>query len=288
MRTFRKLIGTGFKRGKAVKYRIGEVEITLPAGHALPGYQSSFRLYDRFLLSVGRVALEGWIVDIGANVGDSAAAFVSGPPKNLLCIEPHKPFLAALEKNRTALESGGSHVVVEPVAVTRNVGAFRLDANNSTARLVPGPSAASEHLVGETLDGVVKRVCADDPVAFIKCDVDGFDAEALLSGTETLSLWRPAVYFECDAAHDQHDSYLELFELLRSLGYELKTFDNFGMPLLDVESERAFGQLLNYTASLKARQSQQTIYYVDCFAFPPESSTATEILRDYNDLVRVG
>lgn len=291
MKNFKNLMQVLTKRHKLQKYCIGNIEIALSPAHALPAYQSSFRLYDRFPLCVGQVAVEGWVVDIGANVGDSAAAFVSGPPKNLLCIEPHKPFLDILKKNKAALESAGSRIVIESAAVARTIGTVCLDASASTAKVSTNTlntSALSEAVASEPLDRIVRRVCGDEAVAFIKCDVDGFDAEALLSGTKTLSRWRPALYFECDTNLGQIDGYLELFRLLRSMGYQLKTFDNFGMPLLDVESERIFEQLLIYTASLKAERSQQTIYYVDCFAFDPGSPTAAEILRYYNDLVGVG
>jgi hypothetical protein len=92
-------------------YRIGEHEIMLKGQHELPLHQLHHRLYDRFPISLGLAHGDGWIVDISANVGDSAAAFASGSPKQILCIEPVAHFYSLL--CRAPASGWGKHYLRE-------------------------------------------------------------------------------------------------------------------------------------------------------------------------------
>ena len=69
-----------------VRYRVGAVELELPLSHELPFYQHDHPRYDRQL---GAIAAElgGPVVDIGANVGDTAAAIRAESDVPILCVE---------------------------------------------------------------------------------------------------------------------------------------------------------------------------------------------------------
>jgi hypothetical protein len=91
-------------------HRIGEHEMMLTGQHELPLHQLHHRLYDRFPISLGLAHGDGWIIDIGANVGVSAAVFASGSPKQILCIEPVAHFYSLLEKDATRLRAAGANI----------------------------------------------------------------------------------------------------------------------------------------------------------------------------------
>src|SRR5262245_91240 len=92
-------------------HRIGDHEIMLTGQHELPLHQLHHKLYDRFPISLGLSHRHGWVVDIGPNVGDSAAAFASGSPKQILCIEPVAHFYSLLEKNAARLRAAGANII---------------------------------------------------------------------------------------------------------------------------------------------------------------------------------
>ena len=68
-------------------HRIGEHEIVLTGQHELPLHQLHHKLHDCFPMSLGFAHREGWIVDIGANVGDTAARSVTAREQPLIYFE---------------------------------------------------------------------------------------------------------------------------------------------------------------------------------------------------------
>ena len=128
-----------------VRYRVGAVELELPLSHELPFYQHDHPRYDRQL---GAIAAElgGPVVDIGANVGDTAAAIRAESDVPILCVEGDPRFFALLERN---------------ARVTRT-------ASSSSAR-----SSKVPHAVGSSVDvGTANVVEGDDdaPVEAARAD----------------------------------------------------------------------------------------------------------------------
>ena len=78
------------------------MELELPLSHELPFYQHDHPRYDRQL---GAIAAElgGPVVDIGANVGDTAAAIRAESDVPILCVEGDPAFFALLERNARAI-----------------------------------------------------------------------------------------------------------------------------------------------------------------------------------------
>jgi hypothetical protein len=60
-----------------------------------------------FPISLGFAHGDGSIV----HVGDSAAAFASGSPKQILCIEPVAHFYSLLEENAARLRAAGANII---------------------------------------------------------------------------------------------------------------------------------------------------------------------------------
>lgn len=280
--------GSFFRRLKTAStredvYQIGDVEIVLTSNHPLPNYQAEHRLYDRLPLILGLEDFDGWIIDVGANVGDSAAAFVSGPPKKILCIEPYPDYVAVLKCNKTALEANGSQIQIAPYAASRHALNVQLAADSGTARATFEGNA--ESLPALTLDDIIMRYCADQTIDLIKCDVDGLDADVLLSGMETIQRHKPIIYFECDIISDQIDEFVELYRKLSQIGYKFVLYDNFGLPMQGVRDLRDFQDTLEYICKFRNSKSQRTLFYVDCLAFNSESQQASNIISNYASLV---
>ena len=88
-----------------VRYRIGSVELELPLSHELPFYRHDHPSYDRQLGAIA-AALGGPVVDVGANVGDTAAAIREESGVPILCVEGDPTFFDLLERN--AAKIGGA------------------------------------------------------------------------------------------------------------------------------------------------------------------------------------
>jgi FkbM family methyltransferase len=162
------------------------------------------------------------VFDIGAHVGDRVAAFRRLNAR-VVAIEPQPAFVKILK----LLYGRTSDVTIEATAVGRNSGTIELmiNANNPTvstasrnfvnaARNAPGWETQSWtktlRVPVTTLDALIER---HGIPAFIKIDVEGFEAEALAG------LTRPVKALSFEFTTIQRDVALACVELCIALGY---------------------------------------------------------------------
>lgn len=83
-------------------YIIDGFELLTGSEHMLKTFQESFKMYDRFVPWLGVIVDEmekDWIIDIGANVGDTVAGLIKHTKSKVLCVEPDEVYFNLLEKN---------------------------------------------------------------------------------------------------------------------------------------------------------------------------------------------
>jgi len=189
-----------------VRYRIDGVELELPLSHQLPFYRAAHPEYDAPL---ARIACElgGPVVDVGANVGDTAAAIRARCGIPILCVEGDERFFALLERNATRL----GDVELERSFVDAPARG-RVERAHGTARVVAGD--------GTLPAKPLKQVLEDHPrfaaPAVLKLDTDGLDVPILLANLDLLARLRPVLFFE----YDPHlGARPEVFTRLREAGY---------------------------------------------------------------------
>ena len=85
------------------EYKVGNHQILLPLNHLLDQYQAKWTRYDTVLGIVAQIVFEKYpestAIDIGANVGDSAALINKYINIPILCIEGYPEFIPFLEYN---------------------------------------------------------------------------------------------------------------------------------------------------------------------------------------------
>jgi FkbM family methyltransferase len=200
-----------------VRYRIGTVELELPLSHELPFYRKDHPAYAE---NVGRIAAElgGPVVDIGANVGDTAAIVRAASDVPILCVEGDDRFFAILRRNAARidppLELEHAYVDAPPRA--------SVERGRGTARLVAGGTAVRTRTLAEIL--------SDHPgfaePALVKIDTDGHDVAIVLAELQLLEHLRPALFFEYDP-HLGADPVV--FQRLAEIGYRTAhVYENTG------------------------------------------------------------
>lgn len=82
-------------------YNIDGFDMDLGEGHMLSLTQKYNLMYDRFVPYLAKLVHGNsqWIVDIGANVGDTTAAMIKHTNAKILCVEPTEKFYKLLIKN---------------------------------------------------------------------------------------------------------------------------------------------------------------------------------------------
>jgi FkbM family methyltransferase len=201
-----------------VRFRIGVADLALPLSHELPFYRTDHPLYGE---AVGRIAaaLGGPVVDIGANVGDTAAIVRSHSDVPVLCVEGDEVFFRLLEQNAARL----GDVELERAFVRGSeprTGTGGVERARGTARLVGG-TVATKPLAEILAD---HRRFVRPPL--IKLDTDGMDVPIVMANLDLLEQTRPVLFFE----YDPHlGAKPEVFVALSRKGYEAAVvYENTG------------------------------------------------------------
>jgi len=261
-----------------VEIRVAGARLLAPLSHDLPLYRRSFMHYDTALprlarhLQTARGAMLA-VVDVGANIGDSAAALLALPETRVLAIEGNERFFQLLTAN-SAQWADRLTPVHCLLGERSEVLAAAIDARRGTGRLRP----SEDTVVLRSLADVVDEHPAFRNARLVKIDTDGFDIAILRGARPWLAAVRPVLFFE----YDPHfwrpitPDGARLFGELGDLGYgPLLAYDNFGWLVWSgsVRDERRLEEL---DAWLSGRESG---VYVDLCAFPATDAALFEHFR---------
>jgi FkbM family methyltransferase len=206
-----------------VRYRIGDVELDLPLSHELPFYRHDHPQYDSRIGPLAR-ELAGPVVDVGANVGDTAASIRAESDVPILCVEGDERFFSLLERNAARLgDVELERAFVE--APARGV----VERGRGTARIVAG----GNDLPAKPLARILEEHPRFARPALLKLDTDGMDLPILLANLDLLERLRPVLFFE----YDPHlGATPEIFKRLAAIGYRrAEWIENTGHPATTVD-----------------------------------------------------
>jgi len=248
-------------------YQIGKHTILLKREHLLRDYQSKHRLYDRFLpiLCKHLDDLDHWIIDVGANVGDTAVAVGQVCRNPILCVEGYDEYFNLLKCNINSSFVGRERPVTCIKAIVGS-GRFSglLKGDGTSAGLVQGPEQRAVSLDMLAHEAGVPA----GAVALIKVDTDGYDGDVILSATEILAKSKPVIFWENYFSTMEQMQDLEAFyQRLPDSNYRhFWVFDNFGNLMLQECSLSSLIDLNHYVASQEFHNCTRTIYYTDILA----------------------
>ena len=268
---------------KTKKYRISDIEILMNSDHQLPIFQEKFPLYDAFLPHLVSRIPTGWVIDVGANVGDTIVAMLQKCESNFLGIEPDPLYYSYLEKNVANL----------PPNYQRRVDTIRAFVSSTSRPLVTLRSqgtassiSADENTECPSLTGdeiLSRKLINNQEVRLIKIDTDGNDYDCIFAFADTLLKSEPLLFWE-NAVYDvkQFEGNRLLYAFLEKLGYEkIAIFDNFGNFILTCSMEGAYA-LNDYLWNIEQKISGRTMYYADFLAYKkPQEAFVADILKDY-------
>jgi len=269
------------------EYTIGRTSLQLPADHALDRYQARWKRYDRALGEIARLVWQKYpdatAIDIGANVGDTAALINTYHDIPTLCIEGGEAFLPFLRENARRI---GPHIAIEAAFVgdagSANVYALQ-STEAGTAKLVSDPNRGGDIRV-RSLRELLTAAAGFSRPRLIKTDTDGFDFQIIMTSVELLAELKPVLYYEY-APFEQPNGVADgigSYQALLQAGYRyFIVYDNFGNYLIHLGAAHAaqFIDLNGYLCS--NRMNGVAVPYFDVCAFAEEDRDLCEALRAF-------
>jgi FkbM family methyltransferase len=265
-----------------VTFSFGALNLHLPLSHELPFYE---KLFPEYSVNLGRVSsyvrqkyTNLTMIDVGANVGDSAAMVRSFCHHPILCIEGEPSFFWLLTENTRGL----TEIELEQTFLGRSgdsIGSIRIERGNATIRL--GGQSGIAGIC--TLSEAISRHPRFAASKLLKLDAEGFDCKILVAETELLRRNKPVLFFEyypqaCLLAGQEP---FAVFPLLASLGYsQLLIYQNFGRYFMSLHLEQlcSLKELHYFLMELQG--------YCDVVAFHREDTDIAEVLRAFEHAER--
>jgi FkbM family methyltransferase len=260
------------------RYPFGNLLLHVPDDHKISEIHSIHALYDRaygfILREVARRAPDGTIVDIGANVGDTAAYMASHVGNPILSIEGGQPFLEYLRSNLRFL---GPQVtllekfVLPSALAQRSMHYGTLSGTGSMVLAYPGaaPVAREGFIDVQGLLARARELSRDGSLALVKSDTDGLDGYIM---NDAIAHAEVPLFFECDPTlvlPDVGNPWRPLFQELDARRYAIVVFDNLGRPMF-VDDQRPGATLRDLCGYVSFQRSVHpvNIHYLDVWAFP--------------------
>jgi FkbM family methyltransferase len=275
------------------RYPFGKFILDIPDNHRILDIHRKDILYDRLhcfaieLLAKRRP--NGVLLDIGANVGDSAALMASVASNPIVAVEGSDEFLPYLRRNAAMIGAQVSIIDKFVNVPALNAVALAYEARPGSGALklagsIPGESLPDSRFID--VSSVLAHCKTISPeTALVKCDTDGCDGFIV---SELLQKVAAPIYFECDTTDlvgDAESPWPALFKQLDSANYSIVIWDNSGLPMCAVD--QGVGSLLRDLSGYIHMQhcvGLTKIYYLDVLAFPPtDKSLFVEVagcLRD--------
>lgn len=218
---------------RRVEREVQGVRLVLPWSHRLPDYAIHNPAYGQNLVELSRLLAAAGpfsMLDVGANVGDSAVQVLNAADGRVLCVEADPFYLDFLHRN---VDADPRIDVVEALVSPEE------KVSGATAVRSGGTTRFAEGGVGDAMPSITpEKLRADfpayDDLRLVKSDTDGYDVQLVPAIAEAWTDARPVLFFEYDpyltriAGLDPEAAWPQLADL----GYtDVAVWDNGAAPL---------------------------------------------------------
>lgn len=218
------------------------------------------------------------LIDIGANVGDTAAIVRGHSHLPVLCIEGSEFYFEILKENVRRLNSDIELecALVDSASLERS-GHLSLEFGTATFHASAGNGASRRFA---RLDDILARHPRFLTSKILKIDTDGMDGRILEGAFEWIRAVRPVLFWEHDVGRDAgaNGPGLGIFSRLVEAGYRSGLiFDNTGefIQTISLEATQQLAEVSEYLPG-----GEQFYGYIDVCAFHDEDSDLCALVRE--------
>lgn len=260
-------------KNKKYTYQIGRYEAELPENHELQLHQTHHPLYDRYFSKwLGKIGPNMRILDIGANVGDSALFFATHSKGKVVAIEPVLEFFEYLTNNisRNKLDNriSAQQLALIPLNFKRKV-SFEINKGTASTKFTALSFMKKKSQVESQY--LVEFLLKNEVFDLIKTDTDGLDLHLINDVLNSEIAPKSVLFFELDHFYYGEgwaQKFTELFNKFESKNYKVIMVDNLGRPFFSLCS--GFKEIVQFYSWLEKQKKMnfRSAYYFDIWAFP--------------------
>ena len=270
-----------FMPNRTVRRHVQGVDLYLPWSHLLPDYAKSRPTYGQNLVDLAAGLAAGLeagsgplkVLDVGANIGDSALQIMHRTGAEVLCVEGDPYWAEYLRKN----VGDNKHAYIAEALLTPAEGEWDSSTPvrvGGTTKFVQADGGAMPRLSVTKLRELHPEF---DDLRLVKSDTDGFDAMLVPAVAEVWKDAGPVLFFEFDPIltreADKRDPNA-LWGQLEALGYtKLIIWDNGGDPL----GQLPIGDAAVQAKSLEPRPVGLGYYFWDVAACRGDDAAAVAV-----------
>jgi FkbM family methyltransferase len=255
-------------------------EILLPLAHDLALIRAGHPQYSSNIARLCAYVAEKYpdlhVIDIGANVGDTAAIIRELSQCPILCVEGDEYYYSILAENIRRAKMPSVQAVRAFVATYTGEIEGQLVSGGGTAHFVENKA---DPIKTVKLSDLLKDFPGFQSSKMLKIDTDGFDCSILRSELEWLGERKPVIFFEYDPFFFQNQAYdgTRIFADLATVGYRSAIFyDNLGDYLCTLDLQRDESILTDLQRYYTGRRG---LSYPDVAVFHEEDSDLCASIR---------
>lgn len=263
---------------------LGKYQLETNRSHMLDVYKKKYPLYDLFLEQISS-NFDGLIIDIGANIGDTAISIFSKNDRSFIVgVEPDEDFCKICRQNIEKNHLQQRFLLVDKF-ISGEKGNFKIEKNSShsTGSKIQVDDASTSNSI--SFAELMQLIPQEKRAAFdlVKIDTDGFDWDVLDSYCDSLQNANADrarfVFFEFQTflnnigftdpdRASRTQKYQSALERLYQNNYDsFALFDNFGTYLMTTSSIAEIVSLSDYIGRSQLVNKHSTFYHMDVLAF---------------------
>src|ERR1700733_6326564 len=272
LQTFRKRLDRGEKT-----LRVGKFDLAFPHDHILPmihqdGSQRNLALG----IAAGEIARKypgESFLDIGANVGGTAALAATYSAAALILVEPRDVYFEFLKRNAKKFSNA-----------TTLYKAMIASHDAPRGKLVHATGTAYFDASKPDTNSIPTKTLSDfGSPRLIKIDTDGFDFSIISTGLEFLHERRPALYFENSIYSSiELQTANDLADDLFKIGYRhFVIFDAIGLHVATINDLDVLKDLNRFLFKVVTGSVQRHFYYYDILCVAEEDRDISAAVSGY-------
>jgi len=235
-----------------------------------PGYGSEF---GRLATALAQKYPALSVIDIGANIGDTAAIVKNAVDAPILCIEGDPYCFSILQRN--IAQFGNVTAYRQFLGDRDETISARLEKSTWNTTIIPDQEGETAVVQLLRLDSFLKEHALSEPYKLLKIDTEGFDVKIIRGASGLIDAVKPAIYFEYNRHNMDEigEKGVDTLYWLKEKGYDdILFFEDNGQFILSgsLSDKRLIDQLHHWVGI------STNIYYFDLIVFHKDDKDIAE------------